>query len=128
MALGTELEPVARRAYEKRTGRSMVPRCVQSTRHDWLRASLDGMSLDWGTVVEIKCGESAYRAQVQHILAATGLRWLDFWCYWPGCEPVLVSVTRDNAYIERMLAAEAEFWAAVHRYVASGARCQCEKS
>ena len=123
MALGTRLEPEARRRYIAKTGQKVSPVCVQSTRYDWLRASLDGLANDHGTVVEIKCGASVYRrvsksrsvpsyyyGQVQHILAITGLASLDFWCYWPDHPQVLVPVERDDAYIERLLNKELEFW------------------
>ncbi|HNX99051.1 MAG TPA: YqaJ viral recombinase family protein, partial [Candidatus Aminicenantes bacterium] len=82
MARGTALEPVARRQFERLTGVNVTPACLLSTRSSWLRASVDGLARDGGTVVEIKCGESVYRhssttrtvpgyyyGQLQHILA-----------------------------------------------------------
>jgi putative phage-type endonuclease len=126
MALGTELEPEARKRYIARKGRSMHPVCLQSTRFDWLRASLDGFSDNYDSVVEIKCGASAYRTtsqtrnvpsyyygQLQHILAVTGLGVLDFWCFWPPYPELLIQVRRDDVYIERLLKKEWEFWMAV---------------
>ena len=123
MALGNELEPVARARYVARTGREVQPICLQSTRYEWLRASLDGLSEDHDTVVEIKCGQSAYRwasqsgtvpdyyyGQLQHILALTGLASLDFWCYWPAQPEVLIPVARDEDYIAGMLKREEGFW------------------
>ena len=123
MALGTKLEPEARKLYNAETGKDVRPVCVQSSKYEWLRASLDGLSTNHDTVVEIKCGASVYRrvsqsrsvpdyyyGQVQHILAATGLDSLDFWCYWPGNPPLLLPVERDDTYIERLLSKELEFW------------------
>jgi putative phage-type endonuclease len=123
MRRGTELEPEARRAYELRTGRIMQPVCLQSTQYEWLRASLDGLSLNLDAAVEIKCGESVYRktadygqvpdyyyGQLQHILAVTGLLSIDFFCYLPGRPELLVPVDRDDAYIERLVIAEYQFW------------------
>ena len=123
MARGTELEPEARRLYIAETGREMHPACLQSTRYDWLRASLDGLTVTHDAAVEIKCGQSAYRTtfqtrsvpnyyygQMQHILAVTGLDSLDYWCYWPGCTPLLIPVPRNPSYIERLLNTELEFW------------------
>lgn len=128
MARGKRLEPEARKRYIARTGRDVRPACIQSTRYDWLRASLDGLSTSHDAVVEIKCGASAYRkvsasrsvpdyyyGQTQHILAVTGLDSLDFWCYWPGCPELLVRVQRDEAYIERLLNRELEFWDRIQR-------------
>ena len=130
MALGTELEPVARRLYIAQTGREVRPVCLQSTRYEWLRASLDGLAINHDAVVEIKCGRSAYRitaqtrsvptyyyGQVQHILAVTGLDSLDFWCYWPGYPPLLIPVPRDASYIVRLLNTEREFWTRVQRNI-----------
>jgi len=128
IARGTELEPEARRLYVAKTGRDVRPACLQSTRYDWLRASLDGLAVNHDAVVEIKCGQSAYRTasqtrsvpdyyygQMQHILAVTGLDSLDFWAYWPGCSPLLIAVPRNVAYIERLLNTELEFWNNVNR-------------
>ena len=128
MARGTELEPEARRLYVAKTCREVHPACLQSTRYDWLRASLDGLAINHDAVVEIKCGQSAYQkasqtrsvpdyyyGQLQHILAVTGLDSLDFWCYWPGYPTLLIPVPRNVAYIERLLNAELEFWNLVQR-------------
>ena len=123
MALGTKLEPEARKLYIAKTGKDVRPICVQSSRYDWLRASLDGLSINHDAVVEVKCGASAYHrvsqsrsvpdyyfGQVQHILAVTGLDSLDLWCYWPDNPALLLPVERDDTYIERLLSKELEFW------------------
>ncbi|MQF70352.1 hypothetical protein FIM12_08485, partial [SAR202 cluster bacterium AD-804-J14_MRT_500m] len=123
MALGTKLEPEARKLYIAKTGKDVRPICVQSSRYEWLRASLDGLSVNHDAVAEIKCGASVYRkvsqsrsvpdyyyGQVQHILAVTGLGSIDFWCYWPDNPPLLLPVERDDTYIERLLSKELEFW------------------
>ena len=123
MVLGTKLEPEARKLYIATTGNEVRPVCVQSSKYDWFRASLDGLSTNHDMVIEIKCGASSYRrvsqtrtipsyyyGQVQHILAITGLDSLDFWCYWPDNPPVLLPVKRNESYIERLLSKELEFW------------------
>lgn len=123
MALGTQLEPEARALYISRTGNDVEPVCIQSSRYEWLRASLDGLTPNGDAVVEIKCGASVYRrvsefravpdyyyGQVQHILAITGLDSLDFWCYWPGSPAILLPVSRNDAYIEKLIQQESEFW------------------
>ena len=130
MALGTKLEPEARKRYIAKTGKQVRPVCVQSNRYGWLRASLDGLASNHDSVVEIKCGRSAYRTvsdfrsvpiyyygQVQHILAVTGLASLDIWCYWPDQPELLLSVDRDDSYIERLLDSELKFWNRVQRSV-----------
>src|SRR5437879_6523145 len=60
MARGIEDEPDARQQYTIRTGRTVGPACLQSTRYEWLRASLDGFASTHDAVVEIKCGEENY--------------------------------------------------------------------
>lgn len=126
MSFGTAKEPEARSQYVAMLGIPVEPVCVQSVRRDWLRASLDGLSADGRSVVEIKCGKSVYATtartkrppryyvgQLQHILAVTELEAIDFWCYWPGMPNVHVKVARDDAYIRRLLDAEAAFWSEV---------------
>src|SRR6266542_5988740 len=58
MARGTELEPEARGRYIERTGNIVRPACLQSSKHVWLRASVDGITAPGVAVVEIKCGNS----------------------------------------------------------------------
>jgi putative phage-type endonuclease len=126
MARGNELEPEARGHYVAMTGRSMNPACIQSTQFAWLRASLDGLTSSQDSAVEIKCGKMAYHTtsktgmvpsyyygQLQHILAVTGFEAIDYWCYWPGFTPLLLTIPRDRPYIERLLVREQEFWQSV---------------
>jgi putative phage-type endonuclease len=128
MAMGTALEPEARRAYITKTGKLVEPACLQNGAHEWLRASVDGITTTLNAAVEIKCGKSVYQktaatgrppqyyyGQLQHILAVTGLPAIDFWCYLPGLRPLLVSIQRDESYIARMLEAELQFWMALSR-------------
>lgn len=123
VALGVALEPKARRAYCQSSGAAVEPACVQSKRHPWLRASLDGLSEDGQRVIEIKCGRAAYwrtattgqpptyyRAQLQHILAITGLPTIDFICDFPPLEVICLTIERDERYIEQLLEKEAAFW------------------
>lgn len=123
MARGTALEPEARKFYERKTGRKVRPACLQNTDLDWLRASVDGLSNDEQSIVEIKCGirvyeETAlsrqvpehYYGQLQHILAVTGLSTIDFWCYLPGRPDVHIVIERDKKYIELLLREELSFW------------------
>jgi predicted phage-related endonuclease len=95
----------------------------QSSTHDWLRASVDGLSINGDRVLEIKCGRSAYQrtyqtgrppsyyyGQLQHVLAVTGLDRVDFLCFLPPCQPIHLTVQRNEEYIQRLLAAHLEFW------------------
>ena len=122
-AQGVALERAARAHYCRDTGLTVAPTCVQSLARPWQRASLDGLSADGERAVEIKCGSATYQsaaarlrpsrhhfAQLQHILAVTGLPVVDYWCYWPPRVPLRLEVRRDEVYIERLLAAEEVFW------------------
>ena len=123
MLTGTQLEPEARRDYERETGIEVAPACLQSTQHEWMLASVDGIAPDGSSVIEIKCGLSAYKkaaatrqvppyyvGQVQHIMAVTGLDQLDFWGWWPQHPSIHFPVPRDDAYIESLIQAEQRFW------------------
>ncbi len=122
MRKGTELEPKARSLYQKNTKKEVQPICIQSNSYSWLKASLDGISNDYETLVEIKCGQSAYWqaaksivpdyyfGQLQHLLMVTGLNSLDYWCYWPGEKGILIKVNRDNSYIKRLFKQEEIFY------------------
>jgi putative phage-type endonuclease len=122
-ARGAALERADRAHYSVAVGLTVEPTCVQSIARPWQRASLDALSADGERVVEIKCGHAAYQraaarqrpprhhlAQLQHILAVTGLPVLDYWCYCPPHPPLRLEVRRDDVTIERLLAAEEVFW------------------
>ena len=123
MQRGEDCEPDALVEYKSETGYDLVSLCAESKKHPWMRASLDGITKDYSHAVEIKCGASAYRkavqygeipeyyhAQLQHIMAVTGLESLDYWCWQPGCDGVLIPVRRNNAYIARLIHTEEVFW------------------
>ncbi len=123
MARGTALEPEARKSYETKVGVRFAPACLQSVKHEWLRASVDGVAANGSAVVEIKCGESVYRkastslavpdyyyGQLQHILAVIHLQSIDFYCYLPERPEIHLRVARDEGYIDRLLETEYLFW------------------
>lgn len=125
MQRGKTLEPLARRAYVSHTRIDVEPVCVQSLACPWMRASLDGMSADGRHVVEIKCpGEkdhqladsglvpAKYFAQLQHILAVTGLAEIHYWSFRFG-RPVLLTVSRDDAFVGALVEKESAFWSQV---------------
>jgi putative phage-type endonuclease len=127
------LERQARAHYCDAVGIYVAPACVQSVVRPWQRASLDGLSANGERVVEIKCGRATYDSaaarrrparhhfpQLQHILAVTGLPAIDYWCYSPPLPALRLEVFRDDAYIERLLAAEEAFWKRIASAVSSG--------
>jgi putative phage-type endonuclease len=119
---GVALERTARSRYCLAIGVTVEPTCVQSLARPWQRASLDGLSAKGERVVEIKCGLATYQraaaksrpprhhyAQLQHILAVTGLDVIDYWCYVPSRPPIRLEVRRDEPHLERLVAAEEAF-------------------
>ena len=123
MARGTALEPEARKRYEEISKIRVAPACLQSTKHAWQRASVDGLAVNRSTVVEIKCGESVYRktassrqvpgyyvGQLQHILAVTDLPHIDFFCWLPSRPGIHLRINRDDRYIARLIVVEKAFW------------------
>jgi len=122
MLRGHQLEPIARKRYEQKMKQKVKPLCLQSNAYDWMRASVDGITMLYDRVVEIKCGKKAYEyslsnqtvpeyyyGQLQHILAVTNLGYIDYWCYQPDMEPTYLKVNRNQAYIDRMIEAESKF-------------------
>lgn len=116
-------ERQARGEYCRAQSIVVQPVCVQNIARPWQRASIDGLSADGLRAVEIKCGKATYASvaakrrpvrahfvQLQHILTVTGLPAIDYWCYCPPHPPLRLEVPRDEAYIERLCAAEEVFW------------------
>lgn len=116
-------ERQARAEYCRTLEIEVRPACVQSLVRPWQRASIDGLSSSGDRAVEIKCGKATYAAvaarsrparehfaQLQHILAVTGLPVIDYWCYCTPHPALRLEVRRDAAYIERLVAAEEVFW------------------
>jgi putative phage-type endonuclease len=123
MARGTALEPEARKRYEAFSKVCVAPACLQSNKHQWQLASVDGLAAKGTAVVEIKCGESAYKktatsgrvpsyyiGQLQHILAVTDLPHIDFFCWLPNLPEIHLRIKRDDRYIARLIVAEQVFW------------------
>jgi putative phage-type endonuclease len=121
MIEGKMLEPVARHEYSKKVGFDVDPICLQHKDYFWARASLDGITTNRNKVVEIKCGESAYKkarqgeipkyyyGQLQHILFVTGLDVIDYWCYRPERDGILLKMERDDLYIANLIQKGQEF-------------------
>jgi putative phage-type endonuclease len=120
---GRELEMLARRAYERQVGIQMEPLCLVHDDLEWMRASVDGLSFDGSTVLEIKCPLSRrdrvaaqqgqvpthYYAQLQHELEVSCATEVHYWSF-DGSRGALVTIKSDREYLKRLLDAEAEFW------------------
>src|SRR5262249_54150622 len=120
---GHELEQLARQAYEREIGIQMEPLCLVHDELKWMRASLDGLSFDGSTVLEIKCPLSArdqalaregtvpsqYFAQLQHQLEVSGAAEVHYWSF-DGSVGSLIQVGSDREYRKRLIDTETEFW------------------
>lgn len=125
MRRGTELEPLARIAYEARTGNLAEESGIVLTDDRIFGYSTDGFVDDDG-LIEIKCPNSArklvemwetgdiseYEHQIQGGLWITGRKWCDFIMYAPQLEPVgkqlfVKRIERDDDLIEGM---ETKLW------------------
>jgi putative phage-type endonuclease len=127
---GRELERPARQAYEREIGIQMEPLCLVHDQLEWMRASLDGLSFDGSTVLEIKCPNNVrdqsaarngsvpphYYAQLQHELEVSRAEELHYWSF-DGSAGSLVRVRPDRDYLKRLLDAEAAFWRLVRENV-----------
>jgi len=128
MKRGTEMEPFARSSYIDQTEIVIHPYCVQSSQYPWMKASLDGLSFDGRTVVEIKvpglrdhelacCDEipPKYIPQCDYLLAITGAPVLHYYSYRSEEDWVLLEHYPDQTRIARMLALADQFWSYVTR-------------
>ncbi len=88
-----------------------------------MRASLDGLSFDGSTLLEIKCPlslrdrtsaqegriPSQYHAQLQHQLEVSGAEQAHYWSF-HGTVGILIQIRPDREYAKRLVEAEAAFW------------------
>ncbi|MBI2276848.1 MAG: YqaJ viral recombinase family protein [Dechloromonas sp.] len=123
MRRGTELEPVARAAYELARGYIMEPLVMVSGDYS---ASLDGSSLPGDLILEVKCPvkgresetwkeaeagriQAHYYWQVQHQLMVSGAAKADFYVF-DGEDGVVVEVLPNQQDIEQLRLAWDDFW------------------
>ena len=130
MQKGTDLEPIARSLFNDTYGGDYSPAVVKHNSIDYLSASLDGLSKDLKSILEIKYSsqsdhESAkngkiptkYIAQLQHQMEVCEKDELNYFSF-NGSEGVLVKVKRDDQYIEKLLLLKADFWEMVQSFTA----------
>tara|TARA_R110000868_G_C10970190_1_gene769681 strand:- start:11941 stop:12819 length:879 start_codon:yes stop_codon:yes gene_type:complete len=125
MRRGSDMEPLARAAFEVEFGLEVFPQIAYHPKHKFMMASLDGLTIDKDHAVEIKCpGPKShktavggvvpihYMPQLQHQLACLDLPMLWYWSF-DGENGVAIKVERDDAYIKLMIEEEAKFWECV---------------
>jgi putative phage-type endonuclease len=127
MRWGNLLEPLIAEEFAKETGRrvALAGSLLRSAARSWQLSTLDAEQVaighDGPGVLEIKA--TGFRAgdwhegipehvmaQCQHQLATTGWKWGSVAVLLFGCRLLWADFERDDALIERMNAAEAEFW------------------
>jgi len=126
---GVKFEPLALQAFEDKYGQVGLPFCAESDDHPFIRASCDGV-LENQSPVEIKNlsddnhlevlekreqskAYKLYRWQLMHQLIVTGAQQGYLWFWSPKHEPICLVVNRDDLLIQRIIKAEAAFWALV---------------
>lgn len=122
MARGRLLEEEARQLYIKMTGVFVSPDVRFSNVYDWMICSLDGISKDNSTMVEIKTANrldhsnaemgiipEKYMPQLQHQMFVCELDRMHYFSF-NGQAGVIVEVFRDDAFIEKMIEKEKAFY------------------
>jgi putative phage-type endonuclease len=121
MAIGQQLEPIARDIFCRQTKEWYVPSVHIHDIEDWMMCSTDGITLDGSTILEIKCGKSAYEklkndeipsyymAQIQHNLYVSGACICNFMTYWDS-NWIYKKVLRDEEFIGQLIDKEREFY------------------
>lgn len=125
MQRGRRLEEEARAIFQETVVYEVKPMVVFHPKHPWLMATLDGVNLEQGILLEIKCpnvknhdlalqGEipPVYYAQMQHQMMVTGIQKAVYMSYRPEDEePVAyVDVLEDKEFIEDMFEKEQTFY------------------
>lgn len=122
MKRGHDLEPLARETYIFETGVIVEPVVARSSEYPWMAASFDGLSLDRKRIVEIKCPNAKdhelakngqvpayYYPQLQHQMVVAQLDSVDYVSFRDG-DIAIVTVKRDDEYIEELLEKEKAFF------------------
>jgi putative phage-type endonuclease len=128
MRRGKEMEAYAREEFEKVIGIKVTPQVLFHPEIKYMMASMDGVSDDGKTAVELKCpGEATYKlamagkvpehynAQLQHQMAVMGLKSMFYFCF-DGSTGIMLEVERNDAMIETIYREEAEFWNRVQNF------------
>jgi putative phage-type endonuclease len=122
MREGTRIEPIALFIYNNITGRDLKPAVLTHEFHDFMMASFDGISDLEDRAVEIKKASSKdhslammgevprhYYGQLQQQMYVSGLKEIDYMSFVSEDVYVVVTVKRDDDYIETMVKECIEF-------------------
>jgi len=122
MQRGTDLEPMAREAFIKEQEVFVAPAVIESKEHTWMFASVDGLSYDGKTLVEIKCPNQKdhalalegkipekYFPQLQHQMLVLNLEMMYYFSF-DGNQGARVLVYADSEYQRTLIAKERDFY------------------
>lgn len=124
MQRGIDLEPIARELFTIKTGIQIQPKVIIK---DWAMASLDGINSLGNIIVEIKCPgpkdhsvaisgkvPDHYYPQIQHQIWVCNTQ-MAYYFSFDGADGVIVKVSRDDAYIEKMVVEELKFYECIKK-------------
>ncbi len=130
MRRGTENEPLAIAAFSMEEGVLVKPAVYVHPKHEWMAASLDGISSDLKVAVEVKCPGKIdheiasnkkvppkYVPQLQHQMEVMGLDEMFYLSYQPESTHCF-KVYRDQKFIDNMIEKEYEFYECVQKLIA----------
>ena len=122
MERGHNLEPLAREQISQQLGVALAPQVKFHSSIPWMMATLDGLSDDRQTLVEIKCpGETdhqialsgqipeKYYPQIQHQLEVCELE-KGYYFSFDGKAGIMIEFFRDDKYIKKLISIEKEFY------------------
>lgn len=125
MERGKKLEPEARARFIDAYGMRVEPAVVESSEFDFLGASLDGISEQGDTLLEIKCGGAKlhgmaargeipqyYQDQMQHQLLVTGAGKCCYYSY-DGADGICIDVFPDPFFKSFFMPIARDFWRCV---------------
>ncbi len=128
---GINGEDEARVSFINETGIIMAPDVIFHKGNHFMMASLDGISPDGKSIVEIKRPGQAdhevaksgqvpekYFPQLQHQLEVCELEMTYYYSYRNAKDVKLLKVYRDDKYIKRMKDEEEEFWNCMNEFIA----------
>jgi len=131
MQRGHDLEDDARACFESMTGSIVMPKVMFHDTRGWQMASLDGITFDGSTIVEIKCPNKEthemarkggipdhYMAQIQHQFSVSGATKGYYFTY-NGKEGLIVEVVPDEKFIKKMIKEEEKFLACMRSGIPS---------
>ncbi len=121
MQNGLDLEPQARKEFERLSGHIVFPQVLVSKEYDFMMASFDGLDIEQKHAVEIKCPgkvdhESAmdgvvpekYMPQLQHQMIVAKLEMIFYFSYDENSSKI-IEVERNDVYAKKIISEEQKF-------------------